>query len=109
MGFSLPKLKIPSTLTKVVKKQSLEKYMPALAIVAPVGVLAYQVIEHPDKVKSTLASAAKEVKKAAPVVASTIGKAGKAVGGAASAGFNAIMMPLMLVGGLVVAIMVLKK
>ena len=78
--------------------------MPALAVISPVGFVAYQVAAHPDKVKSTLGDIAEGAKNAAPVVASTIGK-----GGVASAGFNAIMMPLMVVGGLVLAILVLKK
>ena len=83
--------------------------LPALAIVAPVGVLAYEVIKHPDDVKSTLKQAGSEIKKAAPVVASTLGKGAKAVGGAAGAVFDKLMLPLVAVGGIVLAILVLKK
>ena len=109
MGFSLPKSKLPSTLAKLVEKPNLAKLVPALAVISPVGFVAYQVAANPDKVKSTLGDIAEGAKKAAPVVASTIGKGAHAVAGVASSGFNAIMMPLMVVGGLVLAIMVLKK
>ena len=112
MGFSFPKLPAihpPSTLAKAVQKPSLTTMLPVLAAVSPLGFVAYEVSQHPDQVKSTLSSAADDVKKAAPVVANSLGKAGHAVAGVASAGFNTIMMPLMVVGGLVVAMLVLKK
>lgn len=109
MGFSLPKISLPSTLSKAIEKPNLAKLLPALAVVAPVGVLAYEVVAHPDEVKSTLGKIGGDIKKAAPVVADTLGKGAHAVAGVASAGFNTIMMPLMVVGGLVVAMMVLKK
>ena len=112
MGFHLPKVHIPlpSPLKQLAeKKPSLDSIIPALAIVAPVGVLAYEVIKHPDEVKSTLGKAADEIKKDAPVVAAGIGKGAKAVGGAANAVFDKLMFPLMAAGALVLAVLVLKK
>lgn len=100
---------LPSTLSKGIEKPNLAKLVPALAVISPVGFVAYEIAKNPDKVKSTLGDIGEGVKKAAPVVATTIGKGAHAVAGVASAGFNTIMMPLMVVGGLVVAMMVLKK
>ena len=100
---------LPTTLSKAIEKPNLAKLLPVLAVVNPVGYVAYQTVAHPDKVKSTISNIGGDIKKAAPVVASTIGKGAHAVGGVAKGAFNTIMMPLMVVGGLIVAMMVLKK
>ena len=100
---------LPTTLSKTIPNPNLAQLVPALAVISPVGFVAYEVAKNPYKVKSALGDIGDEVKKTAPVVANTIGKGAHAVAGVASAGFNTIMMPLMIVGGLVVAMMVLKK
>ena len=123
MGFSLPKINVslPSSLSAAVKaKPSLVAMVGAAALLSPVGAVvglgAYEAIKHPDEVKSTLGHAADAVKAAAPVVASTIekgavaaGKGAKEAVGAVGSGLTTLMMPLMVVGGLAVAMMILKK
>ena len=123
MGLSLPKINVslPSSLSAAVKaKPSLIAMVGAAAVLSPVGAVvglgAYEAIKHPDQVKSTLSHAADSVKAAAPVVASTIGHAAVEVGkgaksavGAVGSGLTTLMMPLMVVGGLAVAMMILKK
>ena len=123
MVLSLPKInvKLPSTISAAVKaKPSLAAVVGVAAILSPVGAVAalgaYEVAKHPDQVKSTLSHAADSVKAAAPVVASTIGhaavvagKGAKSAVGAVGSGLTTLMMPLMVVGGLAVAMMILKK
>jgi hypothetical protein len=86
---------------------------PAGLAVGLASAAVVAVATHPDAVKSTLAKIGSEVKKDVGAAASTVGHAavvvGKEVKKDVGAMGNAMMMPLMIGGALVVAFMLLKR
>ena len=112
---------VKSTLTTAAQKPSLKTLAPVVAgalMFTPAGLAvggAALAIEHKDAIKSTLGSAAKEIKKDTKVVVSTVekgvvtgakevGKGVKSVG----SGMTNILYIGAGVGGLVVLMMILK-
>ena len=86
---------------------------PAGLAVGLLSTAAVAIATHPDAVKSTLGKIGSEVKKDVGAVTSTVGHAsvvvGKEVKKDVGAVGNAMMMPLMIGGALVVAFLLLKR
>ena len=118
-----PSVKIPSTLSKlspaitsvVGTKPSLGMALKLGAMATPLGLTAVvgtlavkEIIEHKDQIGSTLGKLGSTVKTDAKVAVTTIGNGAKTVVKGVSSGLETLLMPVMVVGGIVLAIMVLK-
>ena len=97
---------------KKIRKPSLVSSIAALSLFSPIGAVtvltAHEIQTHPDQVKSTLDIIGSEIKKDAPVVASTLTNAGKTALGTLNGVFDKLMLPIIIIGA-IVAMSILKK
>ena len=111
---------VKNTLTAAVQKPSLKTIGAAMLLATPVGLVGTIAVGNSPALKNTLAAVSAEVKKDANVVStkavSTVKKAetvvvtgAKKVSKVAGGVFDKLMMPLMIVGGLGLAMMFLRK
>ena len=111
---------VKNTLTAAVQKPSLKTVGAAMLLATPVGLVGTIAVGNSPALKNTLAAVSAEVKKDANVVStkavSTVKKAetvvvagAKKASSVAGGIMDKLMMPLMIVGGLGLAMMFLRK
>ena len=111
---------VKNTLTAAVQKPSLKTVGAAMLLATPVGLVGTIAVGNSPALKNTLAAVSHEVKHSANVVStkavSTVKKAetvvvtgAKKVSKVAGGVFDKLMMPLMIAGGLGLAMMFLRK
>ncbi len=111
---------VKNTITAAVQKPSLKTIAAAALLATPIGLVGTVAVANSSQIKNTLASASAGIKNNTKVVATAVGTTVKKVetkvisgvktaDKAVSSVWSGMMMPLMVVGGLGVAFMLLRK